>query len=188
MSGFHDHGNGRYSARTGLVHDDGSRYTDSDLADLFGGSDGGTVGQGAAGSEAWQVQQAALTPSVDQVSLGARSSGGWTSHKLVSAATTNATSLKASPGQIGYIFCSNVNAAQRYLKLYNKASAPSVGSDTPVHTLIIPGNTAGAGHSLPVPAGIEFTTGIAYALTTEATDAGTTGVALSEIVVNIGYK
>ncbi len=82
----------------------------------------------------------------------------------------------------------NVNAAVRYLKLYNKASAPTVGTDTPVLTFAIPGNTAGAGTNIPVPTvGINFSTGIAFALTTEATDAGSTGVALSEIVVNLAY-
>jgi hypothetical protein len=119
----------------------------------------------------------------------AHTAGGATPYHLVSAASTNATSVKASAGQIYMITASNVNAAPRYLKLYNKASAPSVGSDTPVHTFIIPGNTDGAGTNIPVPAcGLEFTTGIALALTTEATDAGSTGVAANEIVVNLATK
>jgi hypothetical protein len=111
-----------------------------------------------------------------------------TPYKLVSAATTNATSLKASAGVIYGIQVTNVNASPRYLKLYNKASAPTVGTDTPVKTLIIPGNATGAGSNVPIPVrGINFSTGIAFALTTEATDAGTTGVAANEIVVNIDY-
>jgi len=122
------------------------------------------------------------------VATYAHTAGGWTPSKTVSAASTNATSLKASAGQVGYVFASNVNAAVRYLKFYNKASAPTVGTDTPVMTLAIPGNTAGAGFALAVGSGVEFTTGIAWALTTEATDAGTTGVAANELVVNIGYK
>lgn len=114
--------------------------------------------------------------------------GGLTTHKTVSAASTNATAVKASAGQLYEIMCSNVNAAARYLKLYNKATAPTVGTDTPVWTLIIPGNTAGGGIAKSIPKGLEFSTGIAFALTTEATDAGTTGVAASELVVNLGYK
>jgi hypothetical protein len=114
--------------------------------------------------------------------------GGLTMSKTVSAASTNATSVKGSAGKVYAIQASNVNASARYLKLYNKATAPTVGSDTIVKTLIIPGNTAGAGTNIVFPTGIEFTTGIAFALTTEATDAGTTGVAASEIVVNIDYK
>ena len=118
----------------------------------------------------------------------AHTAGGATPYKLVSAATTNATNVKASAGTVYMITASNVNAAARYLKLYNKASAPTVGTDVPVLTLIIPGNTAGAGTNIPVPTvGINFGTGISFALTTEATDAGTTGVALSEIVVNLAY-
>lgn len=118
----------------------------------------------------------------------ATTSGGWTPYKLISAASTNATVVKASAGQIGYISVSSVNAAARYLKLYNKATSPTVGTDVPVHTFIIPGSTAGAGNQLTIPLGIEFTTGISFALTTEITDAGSTGVAASEITVNIGYK
>jgi hypothetical protein len=114
--------------------------------------------------------------------------GGLSMSKTVSAATTNATSVKASAGKVYAIQASNVNAAARYLKLYNKASAPTVGTDTPVKTLIIPGNTAGAGTNIVFPTGIEFTTGIAFALTVEATDAGTTAVAANELVINIDYK
>jgi len=111
-----------------------------------------------------------------------------TPFKLVSAATTNATNVKASAGVVYGIYASNVNAAARYLKMYNKASAPTVGSDTPVHTFIIPGNTAGAGTNIPVPTrGINFSLGISFALTTESTDAGTTAVAANEIVVNLNY-
>jgi hypothetical protein len=122
------------------------------------------------------------------VSTYAHAAGGATAYKLVSAATTNATSVKASAGTLYMVTASNVNAAARYLKLYNKASAPTVGTDTPVFTFIIPGNTAGAGTNIPIPnVGINFATGIAFALTTEATDAGSTGVALSEIVINLAY-
>jgi hypothetical protein len=111
-----------------------------------------------------------------------------TPYKLVSAASTNATSLKGSAGVIYGIQLTNVNASPRYLKLYNKASAPTVGTDTPVKTLIIPGNTTGAGSNVPISVrGINFSTGIAFALTTESADTGTTGVAANEIVVNIDY-
>lgn len=125
---------------------------------------------------------------IGQVGLEPRTSGGLTISKTVSAASTNATSVKGSAGQVYGWFCSNVNAAVRYLKLYNKATSPTVGTDTPVMTIAIPGNTAGAGCTVEFTNGIAFGTGIALALTTEATDAGSTGVAASEIVVNLLYK
>lgn len=112
---------------------------------------------------------------------------GWTPARLVSAATTNATSVKASAGQIGFIYAVNLNAAVRYLKLYNKASAPTVGSDTPIATLAIPASTTGAGFMLPIPDGVNFTTGIAYATTTGVADADTAAVAANEILLFLGY-
>jgi hypothetical protein len=114
--------------------------------------------------------------------------GGWTPHALISAASTNATSVKTSAGVVGYICCGNYNAEERFLKLYNKASAPTVGTDTPVATFIIPGNTAGNGTNIPLPeVGMAFSTGIAYALTTGSPVADTGAVAVSEIQVNIGW-
>jgi len=131
---------------------------------------------------------AAGTNLIGDVGIQPRTTGGLTMSKTTSAASTNATSLKASAGQVYAIQCFSVNAAVRYLKLYNKATAPTVGTDVPVKTIAIPGNTAGAGVVLAWPHGLAFGTGIAFALTTEATDAGTTGVAGSEITVNIDYK
>ncbi len=119
---------------------------------------------------------------------GVKASGGWTPYKLNSAASTNATSLKGGAGQLGYVTVINTNAAVRYLKFYNKASAPTVGTDTPVQVFPIPGNTAGAGLTINFGAGAEFTTGIAFALTTGAADSDTGAVAANEIVVSCGYK
>lgn len=115
-------------------------------------------------------------------------SGGLTQHKLISAASTNATSLKASAGQVYGIQVFNLNTSPRYLKLYNKASAPTVGTDTPVKVFMIPGNAAGSGIVSNWTNGVEFTTGIAYALTTGIADSDTGAVAASEIALNIDYK
>lgn len=111
--------------------------------------------------------------------------GGLTTHTLISAATTNATSVKASAGQIYSIQASNTGAGVAFLKIYNKASAPTVGTDTAVKTLIIP-----AGGGIVYSAadiGVALGTGIAYAITGVATTADTTAVALAQVVVNIDY-
>lgn len=112
---------------------------------------------------------------------------GWTPARLISAATTNATNVKASSGQLGVIYAVNLNAAVRYLKLYNKASAPTVGTDTPVATLPIPASTTGAGFALTIPDGLNFSLGIGYAVTTGAADGDTGAVAANEIFLLLGY-
>ena len=121
---------------------------------------------------------ASLQPST---SLGAS-----TYHKLISTNTTNATSVKTSAGSINAMHVSNTNATTgAYLKIYNKASAPTVGTDTPVFTFYIP------------PAGIRtidcgtsatrLSTGIAYAITLNPADTDVTAVPANEIIVNMSY-
>lgn len=111
--------------------------------------------------------------------------GASTTHHLISAATTNATSVKGSAGVVNMIQVSNINAAARYLKLYNKATAPTVGTDTPVMTILIPVNS-----NVIIPGGpfgMRFSTGIAYALTSGITVADTGVVAVSEHSVSLWY-
>jgi hypothetical protein len=129
------------------------------------------------------------TNAIGSVAVPAVATGGATPGKLISAASTNATSVKASAGTLYTLCAFNVNAAARYLKMYNKASAPTVGTDTPVFVFTIPGNTAGAGFVVPIPAqGIAFSTGIAFALTSGAADADTGAVSAAENVVSYAYN
>lgn len=114
--------------------------------------------------------------------------GGTTPSKTISAASTNATSVKASAGNLYGLHASNINAAVRYLKLYNKASAPTVGTDTPVMTLAIPGATTGGRLDVEFAMPLSFATGIAFALTTGVADSDTGAVAANEQVVNLSYK
>lgn len=117
----------------------------------------------------------------------ASTAGGATPNKYISAASTNATVVKSSAGTLYLLTCSNTNANARYLKLYNKATSPTVGTDTPVFTFLIPGNTVGAGSNIPIPAcGIAFSTGISFALTANAADSDNTAVTANENIVNIG--
>lgn len=121
---------------------------------------------------------------IGDVNVKPATSGGLLISRTLSAATTNATSVKASAGQVFGWFLYNANAAVRYLKLYNKASAPTVGTDTPVMTVPIP---AGAAANVEFTQGIAFGTGIALALTTGVADTDTAAVALNEIVANVFY-
>ena len=102
-----------------------------------------------------------------------------------SAATTNATAVKASAGTVWSIICSNVNAAARYVKFYNLAVAPTVGTSVPAFTILVP-----AGQTVNITGGsngIRFGTGIALAITTGMADADTGAVAANEIKVATSY-
>jgi hypothetical protein len=100
---------------------------------------------------------------------------------ISSAASTNATSVKASAGTVYGIVASNTGAAAAFVKLYNKASAPTVGTDVPVLTIPIPASSA---VSLNLGAlGHRFATGIALAITNLAADSDTTAVAAAQVKV-----
>lgn len=103
---------------------------------------------------------------------------GTTSSRINAAASTNATSLKASAGQVYSVDVFNVAAYDVFLKFYNKASAPTVGTDTPVWTIPI---KAGAGYSNVFMLGKAFSTGIAYAITKLQADSDTTAVAALDV-------
>jgi hypothetical protein len=102
-------------------------------------------------------------------------------HRLLSsAASVNSTNVKGSAGAIGHIWGVNTNASPMYLKLYNKASAPTVGTDTPIATLYLPALTA---FTFDIPVGLTaFTLGIGYGFTTASADNSTAAVAAGDIV------
>lgn len=118
----------------------------------------------------------------------AGTTGGATPYHLVSAASTNSTSVKASAGTVYDVQCFNVNASPRYLKFFDKASAPTLGTDTPVKTILIPGNTSGAGATATFPVGVNFANGIAIAITGGIADSDNTAVGASDCAINFDYK
>jgi hypothetical protein len=106
--------------------------------------------------------------------------------RIVSAAgSTNATSAKAAPGTLYSIKGYNAAATARYIKFYDLAVAPTVGTSTPVLTIYLPASTAFA---LDWPMGRFFATGIAYALTTGSADADTGALTAADVLgLNVEY-
>lgn len=113
--------------------------------------------------------------------------GGSTNARTLSVTNTTGVVIKSSPGRVWGITATNTNANPRFLKLYNTAVAPTVGTTTPTHTYVIPGNTVGAGLVITMPEGCAFTTGIGQGITTGVADNDTGAPAANEVVVNIRY-
>ena len=109
-----------------------------------------------------------------------------TTVSLNSAATTNATLVKASAGIIYTIQANNTTAAAKYLRLYNLTTAPTVGTSTPVMVITIP---ASSSIDLAIGAvGLKFATGISYAITNAAAYLDATAVAAGDVQVLINYQ
>lgn len=102
----------------------------------------------------------------------------------LSAATTNSTLVQGTPGQIGSIIIGNQNATSFYLKLYDKATAPTCGTDTPVHSILIPTSDDFA---VPLSFALNFARGIGFCITRGIANNDTTAAGAG-ITVNLGLK
>lgn len=94
------------------------------------------------------------------------------------AGSVNATSAKGSAGEVWLANGYNAKAATVYLKLYNVADTPTVGTDTPFAILAIPASSA---FSFELN-GLYMDTGIGYGFTTDAADNGTTALTAGDIL------
>jgi hypothetical protein len=110
--------------------------------------------------------------------------GASTFHHLISAATTNLTSVKATNAQLARITVSNNGAAVAYFKMYNKASAPVLASDTPVATILVPVNGTVV---IDDTGWVRHATGLAYAITGGMAVTDATAVAAGQVAVSIAY-
>lgn len=97
-----------------------------------------------------------------------------------SAASTNATSVFAGAAKVKGAVLTNVAAYDVFMKFYDKATAPVVGTDAPVLTVKVP--TGGSPVNLDgVGAGLQFVSGIAFAITKLIADTDATAVAAGDL-------
>jgi hypothetical protein len=107
-----------------------------------------------------------------------------TARLLSAAATTNATSVKASAGTVKLVTGHNAKAGAVYLKFYNKATAPTVGTDVPRKTIYL-----AASSPFNIKLDDYYSAGIAFALTGAGADADTTALSAGDILaLNIDYN
>jgi hypothetical protein len=108
-------------------------------------------------------------------------------YKLISLGTTNSTVVKSVGGSLHSVIAIGLTSTVRYLKFYNKATAPIVGTDIPVMTIPIPANTQGAGIVIPFSTGVDFQLGIGIAITSESSDSDTAAVVAGDVIINLTY-
>lgn len=133
-------------------------------------------------SRASPTDEATVYANANAAALDGRASA--TSRLLSSAATTNATLVKSSPGTLRRIVGYNAKASAVFLKLYDKATAPVVGTDTPRKTLRLE-----ASARFEFAMDDSFAAGIGYAITTAAADADTGALLAGDIVaLNVDYR
>lgn len=130
------------------------------------------------------VDSAPSTVVTGNVGILPITAGGCSIFHLVSAATTNETTVKASAGQVYGITVYNNAGYPVYVKFHNTASTPTPGSGV-VRTF---GVQAGTQAFYSQPAGIAFGTGIGITIVKGIADNNSTAVAASDCVLDVEYK
>lgn len=116
------------------------------------------------------------------IQVRANATGAASITKLQSAASTNATLIKATAGRVFGWTLTNTTAAVKVVRLYNLTVAPTVGTSVPVYNIVIPPNGA---VSQSVPVGLSHATGISYSITNGLADLDATAVAANDVIGSI---
>lgn len=146
----------------------------------------GTTNKVSIGTDGTVALNAALptgTNTIGAVTTAASTSNGSSVYHLVSAATTNATNIKSSAGQINGWFIYNSNAAARKVVFHDTSGTPTAGASVKFAIVIPPNSGANVG----LERGIQFTSGIALTTVTGLADSDATAVAANDLVINIFY-
>lgn len=155
-----------YSSGTTTVATGFKRFSVPTVVDAYIG--GGTVG---------------TTPTLSGASAGGTPLA--TSFILSSAASTNSTLVITSAHRVvGGQVC-NTTASPKFTKLYNKATAPTVGTDTPLTTITIPANQCVSIPTVIGDLGQYFNLGIGLGITGAFATSDTTSVGAGDVTVNL---
>lgn len=112
---------------------------------------------------------------------------GLLQHSRMSSADINAQVIKAAPGKVYGFQIFNNTASAKFVRLYDKASAPVPANDSALirRRLIVPANGIVTFHVGPGLDG--FAAGIAYLATGAAGDTDATALAVNDLVINVDY-
>lgn len=116
------------------------------------------------------------------VSTAPVTSGGLSIFKDLDVTTTGEL-IKGSAGQVYSLVLQRVGAGNSFIKLYNKATAPVVGTDIPVATYLVQDK---APVIIDIAAGAAFSLGIGIGASGAIADSDTTAVA--NVLATVMYK
>jgi hypothetical protein len=108
-----------------------------------------------------------------------------TKARITSAATVNNTLVSATARLLRSLDIYNEAPYAVYIKLYDKATAPVAGTDTPFWTIPLPANS---GYSKEFIWGRPVSNGLGYAITKNKADTDTTAVAINDAVGMLTYR
>lgn len=131
----------------------------------------------------WEKLRGDLTSGVYVQPKGA-TAGGLSAARVLTGTTGV---IKAAAGQLYTLRGMNTNAAARYLHLYDKATAPTLSTDTPIFTIPLQASSVPADLRIG-DIGLAFANGIAWAYTTDDIAIPATAATSTELHFSAAYK
>lgn len=114
--------------------------------------------------------------------------GGSSNYTALSTAAVLAAEIKGSAGKVYSLEVFNINAAARFVRLYNQTGAPaSTDTANVAWQGIIPGATTGGGFVISWPQGKQFATGIGIRASTGIAHNDTGALGANELTFNVSY-
>jgi hypothetical protein len=151
-------------------------------AEITAGRGSTVAGQGIAASLAGGTAAVTMTTTTVTPAVPA------TPYILNSAATTNGALILTGTSGLQALYATNTGATAAFIKLYNKATAPTVGTDVPTMILTVPAAVSGVPGSVmltPGFSGYRFALGLGIAITGGAADNDTTAIAAGQVKVHL---
>ena len=105
-------------------------------------------------------------------------------YSVNSLATANPALIQAGPTRLQGIYANNASAATKWVRFYNKATAPTVGTDIPVTVVAIP---ASSSKEIDFGEGIAFSLGLGVSITGAAPATDATAVAAGDVQLGIEF-
>ena len=114
--------------------------------------------------------------------------GGASNYTTLSTTAVLAAEIKGSAGKVFSLECFNINAAARFVRLYNQTGTPS-STDTAnvVWQGVVPGATTGGGFVASWPMGRQFSTGIGIRASAGIAHNDTAALTANELTFNVSY-
>lgn len=145
---------------------------------------GGTAAATQSGT--WNIGTVSTVTAVTAVTTAGTPAAPATPLIINSAASTNGQLVLTGTSGLQAFYATNIGAAAAFVKLYNKATAPTVGTDVPAMIIAVPaavGGVPGAVEITPGFVGYRFALGLGLAITGGSADTDTTAVAAGQVKV-----
>lgn len=116
----------------------------------------------------------------------ASTTGGATPTHILSATSTNATSIKGSAGTLYSLFAVNTSPNVYYVKLYDTSTTPTCSTQAVVHTYPVPPSNGGFTNPIPT-VGMAFLNGLGLCMTLNQADNDNTNSGTG-VTIDLDFK